>query len=282
MNAYARLMRLDKPTGIWLLFWPCVWGLALGGRHLDWFDFIRITLLFFIGAVVMRSAGCIVNDIWDRKLDAKVERTKNRPLASREIKLRNAMMLLGLLLLLAALIWLQLNWLTRILSMVALGLVAAYPAMKRITWWPQAFLGVTFNFGILMGYTEVAHVLNIPAIIIYLGAIFWTIGYDTVYAHQDMEDDRRIGIKSTALKFSTQPRRFVALCYALAMLLWWLAAMIAALPWQVFVTLMAVAAHLLWQLAEWQPQDANSCFKIFRSNVVTGILMAAALILMKI
>jgi 4-hydroxybenzoate polyprenyltransferase len=282
MNAYARLMRLDKPTGIWLLFWPCVWGLALGGRHAEWLDLIERSLLFFFGAVVMRSAGCIVNDIWDRKLDAKVERTRARPLANGEIKPRAAILLLILLLVIALLIWTQLHWLTRVLSVVSLALVAAYPAMKRITWWPQAFLGVTFNFGILMGFAETAHLLSIPAMMMYLGAMFWTIGYDTVYAHQDIEDDRMAGIKSTALRFAGHPRRFVALCYAIAMLLWWLAAMVGALHWPVYIALLAVGAHLLWQLAEWRPADAANCLKIFKSNVVTAMLMVVVALLPKL
>ncbi len=284
MNAYARLMRLDRPVGIWLLFWPCIWGLALGVQMLIshgvemqsmGLNFIRHALLFFIGAVVMRSAGCIINDIWDRKLDAAVARTKNRPLASGEVKLRQALLLLVILLLLAGLIWLQLGFLARFLCIVAMLLVIAYPAMKRITWWPQAFLGVTFNFGILIGYATAVGNLTPAVMTIYLGAIFWTIGYDTIYAHQDIEDDRAIGIKSTAVKFQGNSRKFVALCYALAMLLWWFGAMLSAFPWWGYILFAGVAAHLVWQLAQWQPKDAASSLKIFKMNVVTAALIAA-------
>lgn len=230
----------------------------------------------------MRSAGCIVNDLWDRKLDARVARTQNRPLASGEIKTWRAVVLLLMLLCIALLIWFQLNFIARFLSIIALGLVAAYPAMKRITWWPQAFLGVTFNFGILVGAAQMAGHLSIPVLLIYLGAIFWTIGYDTIYAHQDIEDDRRIGIKSTALRFADQPRRFVALNDALAVLLWWMGAMVAAIPWYGYLGLLAVSAHLLWQLTEWKPGDDASSLSIFRSNTITAILFAAAMMMVKI
>ncbi|HRJ12034.1 MAG TPA: 4-hydroxybenzoate octaprenyltransferase [Alphaproteobacteria bacterium] len=291
MNVYGRLMRLDRPVGIWLLFWPCIWGLALGVMQITangiempdmTYHFIRHSLLFFIGAVVMRSAGCIINDIWDRKLDAKVARTKNRPLASGEVKLRQALLLLTLLLTLASIIWLQLGWLARFLCIIAMGLVVAYPAMKRITWWPQAFLGITFNFGILIGYAAATNHLNPAIMVMYLGAMFWTIGYDTIYAHQDIEDDRMIGIKSTALKFQANARKFVALCYALSMLLWWFAAMLFRFPWWGYVLLIAVALHLVWQLARWQPEDADSSLKTFKENVITAILMAAIVTLLHI
>lgn len=280
MNVYGRLMRLDKPVGIWLLFWPCVWGLALGaGGQVLSLEFIRHLLLFFIGAVAMRSAGCIVNDIWDRKLDARVERTKSRPLASGEITLKRALFLLLALLLLAFFIWLQLDWLARFLCIIALGLVIAYPAMKRITWWPQAFLGITFNFGVLVGYAAAAGGLNPAIMIFYLGAIFWTIGYDTIYAHQDIEDDRMIGIKSTALRFENSPKKFVALNYALAMLLWWFGAMLMALPWWSYLLMLGVGAHLVWQLTEFQPKSPEVSLRVFKKNVQTAVLMAAIVIL---
>jgi len=272
-------MRLDRPTGIWLLFWPCVWGLVLGAHKIVSLDFILQVLLFFVGSIVMRSAGCIINDIWDRKLDAKVARTKSRPLANGEVKLRTALLLLILLLLMGLIILTQLNWLTRLLAVIAMVLVFAYPTMKRITWWPQAFLGVTFNFGVLMGYAAASGILTPVALIIYLGALFWTIGYDTIYAHQDIKDDRIVGVKSTAVKFADQPRRFVALNYALAILLWWSGAMLADFPWYSFIVLLLVAAHLLWQLVEWKAKDGASCLKVFRSNVITAILIAATLLI---
>jgi len=253
--------------------------MALGAHKILSLDFILQILLFFIGAIVMRSAGCIINDIWDRKLDVRVARTKSRPLASGEVKFRTALLLLILLLLMGLLILTQLNWLTRLLAVIAMALVILYPAMKRITWWPQAFLGVTFNFGMLMGYAAASGILTPVALIIYLGALFWTIGYDTIYAHQDIEDDRIVGVKSTALKFADQPRRFVALNYALAILLWWSGAMLADFPWYSFIALLLVATHMLWQLAEWKPKDGTSCLKVFRSNVITAILMVATLLI---
>lgn len=281
MNVYGRLMRLDRPVGIWLLFWPCVWGLLLGAANVMSLDFLHHLFLFFIGAVVMRSAGCIVNDIWDRKLDAKVARTKTRPLASGEINLRRAVTLLVALLLLALFIWLQLNFLARFLCVIALALVIAYPAMKRITWWPQAFLGVTFNFGVLVGYAAQTGHLNIAIMIFYLGAMFWTIGYDTIYAHQDIEDDRMVGIKSTAIRFEQNPKKFVALNYALALLLWWMGLMLFAVPWWGYLLLCGVALHLLRQLMAWQPKDAMNSLKIFKANVMTAVCLAAVVILIR-
>lgn len=275
-------MRLHQPTGIWLLFWPCVWGLAMGAHRIISLDFARDVILFFIGAVVMRSAGCIVNDMWDRKLDAQVARTKARPLASGEVPFRTAILLLILLLLMGALILTQLSWLTRFLAIIALALVLAYPAMKRITWWPQAFLGVTFNFGVLMGYAATSGTLTPVALMIYLGALFWTIGYDTIYAHQDIEDDRNVGIKSTALKFAAAPRRFVALNYALAAFLWWCAGLLAAWPLTYFAALLLPTAHLAWQLVEWKPKDPTNCLKLFKRNVITAALLAAAFLLARI
>ncbi len=282
MNAYGRLMRLDKPTGTWLLFWPCVWGLVLGVHQLFSWEIAKDIGLFFLGALIMRSAGCIVNDIWDRKLDAKVVRTKMRPIASGEIKLWHAVFLLIILLGLALVVWFQLHWLARTLAALSLILVVAYPGMKRITWWPQAFLGITFNYGILMGAVQTAHVPpSIPTLIIYLGAMFWTIGYDTIYACQDIEDDRMVGVKSTALKFATAPRRFVALCFALAMLLWWMAAMEGAFAWPTYIGLLVVGAHFLWQLAEWNPKDNASSLRMFKANAITGGLMAGVVVLSK-
>jgi 4-hydroxybenzoate polyprenyltransferase len=274
MNPAIRLMRLDRPVGIYLLFWPCVWGLSLGAGKIISLTFLHDLLLFFVGAVVMRSAGCIINDIWDRRLDAAVARTRNRPLASGEMRLRTALGLLVCLLLIALVIWLQLNLQTKFLSLIALGLAVAYPLMKRITWWPQAFLGVTFNFGILMGYAAQVNAISPAILVLYLGAVFWTLGYDTIYAHQDIEDDQRIGIKSTALRFAAHPKKFVALCYALAVLLWWCAAMLQAFPWWGYAMLLGAGLHLLRQLTLWQPTDAANSLKVFKSNVETAMLMA--------
>ena len=282
MNAYARLMRLDRPVGIWLLFWPSVWGLALAAPEIISIDFMRYTILFLIGSVVMRSAGCVINDIWDRKLDARVARTRTRPLASGEVKLRAAIILLAVLLLFAFIIWWQINFLAKFLCIIALVLVVAYPAMKRITWWPQAFLGITFNFGVLVGYAALAGHLSVAAVILYLGAIFWTMGYDTIYAHQDIEDDRMVGIKSTAIKFQGNPKRFVALCYALAVLLWWLALMLFSVAWWAYGLLAMVGLQLVWQLVGWRPDDPQNCLVIFKRNVQTGILMAALVVAIRL
>ncbi len=284
LKALIRLTRLNRPIGIWLLFWPCVWGIMAATPRAVGPD-LRVILLFGVGALIMRSAGCIINDIWDRKLDKQVARTAQRPLASGHVSLLQASVLTLILLLCGLIILIQFNNLTILLGFIALGLVVAYPAMKRITWWPQAFLGVTFNWGILMGWVAVADHgrggIDIPALVLYFGALFWTIGYDTIYAQQDIEDDLKVGIKSTAIKFAAAPKKFVALCYALAWLLWWCAGIFAGWRWWYFIGLLLPAAQLVWQLAYWKPHDAVSSLKIFKSNFWLGLLMVVALLFAK-
>lgn len=222
MKYYAQLMRLHQPIGIWLLFWPCAWGICFAQQvsapHLVGLAIstpVYHLALFFVGSVVMRGAGCIVNDLWDRKIDAQVERTKNRPLASGAVSVKEALVLLGVLLLIALWIVCQLPWRVLGMALLALPLVVLYPAMKRITWWPQAFLGVTFNFGVLMGWLAAHESLTAAPLWLYAAGIFWTLAYDTIYAHQDAEDDARIGVKSTARLFGESSRYWIALFFAL-------------------------------------------------------------------
>lgn len=212
MSTYFRLMRLHQPVGIWLLLWPCWFSIALASDELP---SARLLALFALGAIVMRSAGCIINDLCDRDFDKQVERTKDRPLANGELKPSQAIATLFLLLSIAFVIAWALGTKVLFWSILALPLVATYPLMKRITWWPQAFLGLTFNWGALVGWVAVKGQIELPALLLYAGCIFWTIGYDTIYAHQDKADDIKIGVKSTAIKWGKQSKIFVTVCYIL-------------------------------------------------------------------
>ena len=273
---YLRLMRLDRPIGTWLLFWPCVFGLALGGmgQPRDIAADLRLIVLFAIGSVVMRGAGCTYNDIVDRDIDAAVARTRGRPLPSGAVSLRAACIFLVLQLIVGLVILLQLNRFAILLGASSLALIAIYPFMKRITWWPQAWLGLTFNWGTLLGFAAKAGHLAWPAFALYAAGFFWTLGYDTIYAHQDREDDALIGVKSTARLFGEHSKIWIAAFYlaTLALLL------AAAFPPEVMVAvlLVAVAAHFVWQVAKLAIDDPALCLKIFRSNRDAGALIAAA------
>lgn len=276
LNPYFRLLRLHQPTGIWLLLFPCWWALALaaGGRPPLW-----LMLLFGLGAVVMRGAGCIVNDMADREFDRQVERTRLRPLASGEISMKQAFMLLLLLLCIAFLIALQMRPLVLWLAASSLILVVLYPFMKRITWWPQAFLGLTFNWGALMGWAAVEGRVGWPAVLLYTGGVFWTLGYDTIYAHQDKRDDIKVGVKSTALRLGEGTKKAVALFYAVATLLWALAGVGVMGKAYLLVSLLA-AAHFAWQVITVKLDDPASCMRTFKSNTVLGWLILAGMIIL--
>lgn len=271
---YGLLMRLDRPIGWWLLLLPGWWGitLAAGGINgltgYDWY----LMVLFFIGAIVMRGAGCVINDLWDRDLDAKVERTKIRPLASGQIKPWQAVFFLFILLFIGLVILVQTSALTFWLGLFSMAFVVSYPYMKRITWWPQAFLGVTFNFGVLMGWSAVTGTLSWQAAVVYVGAFFWTLGYDTIYAHQDRDDDQIIGIKSTALLFGERSKTWVGAFYALC----WVCMAItlflmdASILSQGLILLPGV--QLLLQVVRWRPHDRASSLYWFKSNKYCGLL----------
>jgi len=270
---YASLMRLDRPIGAWLLFWPCAWGVALagvGGRGPE------LILWFALGAFAMRSAGCVYNDIVDRDLDARVERTRLRPLASGRISLRSAWIFLAALSLLGLLVLLQLNGTAQIVALASLGLVAAYPFMKRITWWPQAWLGLVFSWGALVGWPAVEGELGLAALLLWAGSAFWVIGYDTIYALQDREDDALVGVKSSALALGRHARMGVAFFYLAALLIW------AAALWQVrsqplaLAALIPMALHLSWQVATLRSDDGADALAKFRSNRFAGLLMFLA------
>ena len=278
LQSYAYLARLDRPVGIWLLLLPGWWAIALASGGLaamnaaDW----RLVALFGIGAVVMRAAGCVINDLWDRDLDKKVARTKTRPLALGTIPPLYALIFLAGLLLLGLIVLLQMNAVTIMLGFLAVPLIVTYPLMKRMTWWPQAFLGLTFNFGALMGWSAVSGSIGFSALCLYGAGIFWTLGYDTIYAHQDKEDDLMAGIKSTALKFGESSKKWVAGFYTLVLVLLSLAFLNAAggFIWPVFA--LALAGHFIWQIRTWKPANPESALKVFKSNRDVGLIVLAA------
>lgn len=262
VNAYAQLMRLDKPAGIWLLFWPGAWAITLASDGTGW----QILALFLLGALVMRSAGCIINDMADRHFDRQVERTKTRPLASGVISMREGFALLGALLLCALAIVLQLPIEVFWLACLSLPLITAYPFMKRITWWPQAFLGLTFNFGALMGWAAITETLPAQAWLLYAAGFLWTLGYDTIYGHQDKADDVKIGVKSSSLRLGEHTKLFVALCYALTLAL--LISVSYVHPLWLFV-----AGALGWQVWYTHIDRPATCMRAFKANQWVGALI---------
>jgi 4-hydroxybenzoate polyprenyltransferase len=284
---YLQLMRLDRPIGAWLLFWPCVFGLALGalaqdlgflGQTNDW----RLLALFAVGTVVMRGAGCTYNDIVDRDIDARVARTRGRPLPSGAVSLRAAWIFLAAQCTIGLIILLCLNWFSVALGAASLILIALYPFMKRITWWPQAWLGLTFNWGALLGYAAMTGGLAAQTFMLYAGCFFWTLGYDTIYALQDAEDDALIGVKSTARLFGERAPYWIALFYALAfglfvLTLGWATLLGRHSDWALMLSLPALL-HLMWQVRRLEPDDPANCLRLFRSNREAGALIAAALI----
>jgi 4-hydroxybenzoate polyprenyltransferase len=270
---FARLARFDRPAGIWLLFWPCAIGVALAG---DW-KAVALLPWFLVGAIAMRAAGCVYNDIVDRDLDARVARTAARPLASGAVSVRAAWLFLVLLSLVGLLVLLQLPARAQVIALLSLGPVAAYPFMKRITWWPQAWLGLTFNWGLLAGWacgTDPAPVAALGAA--YAALISWTLGYDSIYAAQDREDDALAGIKSSARLLGPRLKAAVALFYAATVLLCGLALWLVRPDPLVLVALAPAALHLAWQVLAFAPDKVETALQTFRSNVTTGALLAAA------
>lgn len=273
-------MRLDRPIGVWLLFWPCLFGLILGATaqdrvFSDWRDFYYV-ILFGLGAIVMRGAGCTFNDIIDRKYDAEVARTKRRPLPSGAISVEVAIAFLGLQCLIGLVILLQLNRFAIILGAASLLLVAAYPFMKRITWWPQAWLGLTFNWGALLGFAAQTGRINWADAMLYAGLLFWTLGYDTIYALQDKDDDALIGVKSTARLFGDKAALWVARFYTIAFALILAAGYAAHAGWPFTPLMLLAGAHLAWQVRRLDIDDPEKCLALFRANRDTGALVALA------
>jgi 4-hydroxybenzoate polyprenyltransferase len=275
IRPYLRLARLDRPIGTWLLLLPCWWGAALATPA--WPD-ATMFVLFTIGAVVMRGAGCTVNDLADRKFDARVARTATRPIASGQISVLKAFVFLALQLLLGLSILLQFNAFTVALGVSSLLLIVLYPFMKRITYWPQLFLGFTFNWGALLGWAAVKGELSAPAFVLYGAGIFWTLGYDTIYAHQDKEDDVLIGVKSTALKFGDGTKPWLVGFYSITVILLAATGLLANLDWPFYSGLTLAALHLAWQIKSVDIANSKNCLRRFKSNRDFGLILLAGII----
>ncbi|MFM7417557.1 MAG: 4-hydroxybenzoate octaprenyltransferase [Alphaproteobacteria bacterium] len=274
---YALLMRLDRPIGSWLLFLPGLWAFAIVAP--DWRQGLWLTALFGLGAVLMRGAGCVVNDLWDRDLDRQVERTAGRPLASGALRARHALVFLALVLAAALLTLLQLNRAAQLLGVASLLPVVLYPLAKRVTDWPQAVLGVIFSWAAPMGYAAVVGGLDLAAIALWAAGFFWILGYDTIYAHQDREDDALVGIRSSALRLGDKTRPFLILCYGLTMALLALAGWLAGLaPWYL-LGLALPGAMLARQVIQLDIADPALCLRLFKANRDVGLAIAAALLL---
>jgi len=269
LRPFASLMRLDRPIGSWLLYWPCAWSVALAGVGSRWDLFMWLGL----GAFAMRSAGCVYNDIVDRALDAKVERTRLRPLASGRVTLISAWLLVAALCLIGLVVLLQLNLTAAIVSLVSIAPVAAYPFMKRITWWPQAWLGIVFSWGALVGWPAVTDSLAPTTFLLWFGSIAWVVGYDTLYAIQDIEDDALVGVKSSARRLGDRAPLGVGIFYAIAVLLWGAAIWTVRADWVALLALVPAALHLANQALRAQPRDGELALKLFRSNRTCGLLV---------
>ena len=280
LKLFINLIRLNKPIGIMLLFWPCSWSLAYAytiEKNLN--QFLYYLFLFFLGSVLMRSAGCIVNDIVDRDIDKKVQRTKNRPLARNLIPIKLALLYVAILCAVAFLILIQFNTLTIILGLASMFLAFSYPFMKRITYWPQLFLGLTYNWGVVMAWTAVTGGISSEIILLYLAAIFWTLGYDTIYGVQDIVDDEIIGIKSTSIKFKKNIKLFVSICYFLSSLL------IISFFYDLYglnnftFLIMIFNLSLIYQIIKFKKNNAKKCLEAFKLNNFSGFFLFSGILL---
>ncbi len=274
LRPYAALMRLDRPIGTWLLVWPCAWSVALAGVGGRW----DLFAWFLLGAFAMRSAGCAYNDLVDRDLDRRVERTKLRPLASGRVGVTGAWVLIALLCTIGLLVLLQLSRTAQIVALASLALVAAYPFMKRITWWPQAWLGLVFGWGALVGFPAVTGAMAWPPVLLWLGTVFWVLGYDTIYAIQDREDDALVGVRSTARLFGDKAPLAVGMAYALALAFWGAAVWMVRPDWVALVALVPAGVHLAGQALRVDAADGELALRLFRSNRFAGLLLFLGLL----
>ena len=281
---FLDLIRIKKPIGIMLLFWPCLWGLTLSNDFSsDNLQYVTYLFYFFLGAVLMRSAGCIVNDILDRKYDILVERTKNRPIASGKISINLALIYVIILCSFAFLILIQFNLTTILLGLASMPFAFSYPLMKRYTYWPQLFLGFTFNYGLLMAWFSLSNEFTYIPLILYFGAIFWTLAYDTIYGFQDIKDDEIIGVKSTSIKFKKKPKIFIFVCYLIFILMQIVTGIIMKFEYYFFLGVIIIALHLLiYQCLKLDISNSNQCLKKFRSNNFLGFLVFFNIIINKI
>ena len=281
---FLDLIRIRKPIGIMLLFWPCLWGLTLAYDFSDnKLKYIIYATYFFLGSIIMRSAGCIVNDILDRKYDILVDRTKNRPIASGKISISLGLMYVSILCLTAFLILIQFNLTTILLGLASMPFAFSYPLMKRYTYWPQLFLGFTFNYGLIMAWYSIKPEFNYIPIIFYCGAIFWTLAYDTIYGFQDIKDDEIIGVKSTSIKFKTNPKIFIFVCYLIFILFQIITGVLMEFEYYYFIGIIVIAFHLfISQTLKLDISNTNMCLEKFKSNNFLGLLVFINILLNKI
>jgi len=284
IKLFIELARLKKPIGYMLLFWPCAWGLTLAynfnGEKITYIFYI---ILFLLGAILMRSAGCIVNDIADKEFDKKVLRTKNRPIALGKISVIRGLVYTVILCLLAFIVLIQFNFLTIALALLSMPLAFTYPLMKRYTYWPQLFLGITFNYGLILGWISITNEFNIEPLILYFGAIFWTLGYDTIYGFQDMSDDEIIGLKSTSIKFKSNPNLFLSICYVIFLVSLFLIGLIMNFNQLYFILLIFIAIHMFYyQLYKLNINNVKQCLDTFKSNNFLGFLTLIAILIGKL
>ena len=284
LNLFIELIRLKKPIGFMLLFWPCAWGLTLVydfSKSLGVYFFYLV--LFLLGSILMRSAGCIINDILDRKFDKKVLRTKDRPIASGKISIYLALSYAVILCFLAFLVLINFNYFTILIALASMPLAFTYPLMKRYTYWPQLFLGITFNYGLILGWTSINNEISVVTLVFYLGAIFWTLGYDTIYGYQDIKDDEIIGLKSTSIKFKNNPYTFLYICYSMFILSLLIIGYQMKLNGYYFVFLILIFFQMFYfQLKKLDIKTSSNCLKTFKSNNLLGLLVFLSLIVSKI
>ena len=284
LNLFIELTRLNKPTGYMLLFWPCLWGLTLvynfdGAIH----TYIKFLIFFLLGSILMRSAGCIVNDITDKKFDQKVERTKNRPIASEKISIKLALLYALVLCCCAFLILINFNLFTIVLALASMPFAFSYPLMKRFTYWPQLFLGITFNYGLVLAWISINNSISLTPIMFYIGAIFWTLGYDTIYGYQDIKDDEIIGIKSTSIKFKNNPKTFLTLCYSFLLISLILIGVLMNFNNVFYLFLIIPFCHLFfYQINFLNINKPEDCLKIFKSNNVLGLIVCMNILVGKL
>ena len=283
LNLFIELTRLKKPIGFMLLFWPCAWGLTLAydfSSNLNKYFFYLI--LFFLGSVLMRSAGCIVNDILDKEFDAKVFRTKNRPIASGDVTVKLGFFYSLILCFLALLVLLNFNLFTIILALGSMPLAFTYPLMKRYTYWPQLFLGITFNYGLILGWTSIESEISLTPIIFYIGAIFWTLGYDTIYGYQDIKDDEIIGLKSTSIKFKGQAKKFLFICYSIFLILFLIGGYFMKFHFSYYLLMLFPLIHLFfYQIKIFDLKNPTACLKAFKSNNLFGLIIFLNILILK-
>ena len=284
LNLFIELTRLNKPIGYMLLFWPCVWGLTLVyDFNSEINTYFKYLIFFLLGSILMRSAGCIINDITDKKFDQKVERTKNRPIASEKISIKLALLYALVLCFCAFLILINFNLFTIVLALASMPFAFSYPLMKRFTYWPQLFLGITFNYGLVLAWISINNSISLTPILFYIGAIFWTLGYDTIYGYQDIKDDEIIGIKSTSIKFKNNPKTFLTLCYSFLLISLILIGVLMNFSNIFYLFLIIPFCHLFfYQINFLNINKPEDCLKIFKSNNVLGLIVCMNILVGKL